>query len=357
MARADLHRALVLDAEIHQASQVDASLLDPVVRVPTPVPGVSRPVTVLREYQGPQGGYLEQFVIRDRHGEALYTSPLRRIELRGEMFEDRYTDTVRELKVRDAEEHRATFYVDDVQAGEIPVFIEVGQGGDPYLAAEQTFEKALQKGSVVWLEVPQLGRRGRRTGTHRQAVWFVLDGGRVYVLAGPGEQQVPGLDRADTVDVVARSKDLRSRVSKVPATVRMVPTDDDRFEKVVRAALGKRLNLVDGDRAEDRWRERCTLYELEPHFRPADAQEIVRTTQAPDQPAAEMTEAEAEADKKDTPSEQEIHVDAEVDQEVFDQLIAEGKSERVARAKAKAAYVRREKARIRAEREEAGQPA
>jgi len=51
-----------------------------------------------------------------------------------------------------------------------------------------------------------------------------------------------------------------------------------------------------------------------------------------------------------TPAEEEIHVEAQVDQETFDRLIAEGKSERVARAQAKAAYVRREKARIRAER-------
>jgi NADH-quinone oxidoreductase subunit I len=48
--------------------------------------------------------------------------------------------------------------------------------------------------------------------------------------------------------------------------------------------------------------------------------------------------------------EDDIHVEAEIDQAVFDQLIAEGKSERVARAKAKAAFVRKEKARIRAER-------
>jgi len=47
-----------------------------------------------------------------------------------------------------------------------------------------------------------------------------------------------------------------------------------------------------------------------------------------------------------------IHVEAQIDQAVFDQLIAEGKSERVARAKAKAAYVRKEKARILAERGE-----
>jgi NADH-quinone oxidoreductase subunit I len=47
----------------------------------------------------------------------------------------------------------------------------------------------------------------------------------------------------------------------------------------------------------------------------------------------------------------EIHVEAQVDAETYDRMIAEGASERVARAHAKATYVRREKARIRAERE------
>ena len=46
-----------------------------------------------------------------------------------------------------------------------------------------------------------------------------------------------------------------------------------------------------------------------------------------------------------------IHVEAKVDQQVYDKLIGEGVSDRVARAKAKAHYVRTEKARIRAERE------
>jgi NADH-quinone oxidoreductase subunit I len=52
-------------------------------------------------------------------------------------------------------------------------------------------------------------------------------------------------------------------------------------------------------------------------------------------------------------AEEDIHVEAQIDQAVFDQLIAEGKPERIARAKAKAAYVRAAKARIRAEREQA----
>ncbi len=50
------------------------------------------------------------------------------------------------------------------------------------------------------------------------------------------------------------------------------------------------------------------------------------------------------------PAQEDIHVEAEIDQAVFDELIAGGASERVARAKAKAAFVRKEKARIRAER-------
>jgi NADH-quinone oxidoreductase subunit I len=46
-------------------------------------------------------------------------------------------------------------------------------------------------------------------------------------------------------------------------------------------------------------------------------------------------------------AEEDVHVEAQIDQEVYDQLIEQGKSERVARAKAKAAYVRGEKARRR----------
>ena len=54
------------------------------------------------------------------------------------------------------------------------------------------------------------------------------------------------------------------------------------------------------------------------------------------------------------PKAEEIHVEAgQIDQETFDALIAEGKSERMARAKAKAAWVKKEKARIRAEQEAA----
>jgi NADH-quinone oxidoreductase subunit I len=62
--------------------------------------------------------------------------------------------------------------------------------------------------------------------------------------------------------------------------------------------------------------------------------------------------APAEAPAK--PKEAEVHVEAgQIDQETYDRLIAEGKPERMARAKAKAAYVKKEKARLRAEAAEA----
>jgi NADH-quinone oxidoreductase subunit I len=49
-----------------------------------------------------------------------------------------------------------------------------------------------------------------------------------------------------------------------------------------------------------------------------------------------------------------IHIEAQVDQAAYERFLAEGKSERMARAMAKSAYVRAEKNRILAEQEAAG---
>jgi NADH-quinone oxidoreductase subunit I len=68
--------------------------------------------------------------------------------------------------------------------------------------------------------------------------------------------------------------------------------------------------------------------------------------------------APAEAEPAAAPKAAEVHVEAgQIDQETYDALIAEGKPERMARAKAKAAYVKKEKARLRAEAAEAEAPA
>jgi hypothetical protein len=354
MPRADLHSALVLDRDIYEASRFEPDLLDPIVRPFGGVPGPLRPITVLRAYQGPQGGYAEHFTITDVDGREVVRSVKQRIELSGEAFEDEFRTVLTDVHLRSSGEHTCTFFVDDEEIASIPVFVESAQGGDPGLAAEETFKAATKKGSVVWLTVPQPQGRGRKgkVADHTQPVWFVAEGATLYVFSGPTEQQVPHLLDAQTVRITARSKDLRAKVSDVEAAVRIVPTDDPKWDKIATDGLGRRLNLPDGDGAKDRWREQCTLVELTPRFRDAAAATGSGPAAAPAAAAPAAAEGgDAPAPKKKV--EEDIHVDVEIDQAVFDKLVAEGTSERVARAKAKAAYVRAEKARIRAERESA----
>jgi hypothetical protein len=269
MPRADLHYAVVMDREIFEASRVDASVLDPIVRIEGGLPGVARPVFVVRDYQGPQGTYTEYFSLRDPQGREIASSRVRAIELSGEAFENRVVDSLRGVWFETGDEHSVTFFIDEEEVGTVPVFVESGLGGDPWVAARETFSKALAKGAVLWLTVPQPPGRGRRRNTpetHTQPVWFVFEDGKVYVFSGPTEQEVPALAEAREVELTARSKDVRSRVSRVPATVRLIDPGDPLFEKIARAGLGRRLNLPDGDGALDRWKANCILAELTPLF-------------------------------------------------------------------------------------------
>ncbi|MCC5948773.1 MAG: NADH-quinone oxidoreductase subunit I [Nitriliruptoraceae bacterium] len=71
--------------------------------------------------------------------------------------------------------------------------------------------------------------------------------------------------------------------------------------------------------------------------------------------AAEAATTEAKAGGSGPKKADEPKVAAgEIDQETYDALIAEGKSERIARSKAKAAYVKKEKARLKAEADAGG---
>ncbi|MEE8599548.1 hypothetical protein [Euzebya tangerina] len=359
MTRADVHYALAIDREIWEASRVDPDLLDPVVRVDA-IPGTTHPFVVLRDYQGPQGTYLEYFTLADATGSEIFRSSERKVDLRGEMFQDRVITTIPRLQLDRGDEHEMSFFVDGDLVNSIPMFLEVGEGGDPSVMAEETLSKALGKGAVMWIQIPKKEKvsrlkkirnrpRGLVYDNHQQPVWFIFDSGVIYVFSGPTEQEVDGLTpETEEVRIVARSKDLRSAVVRTTAKVEVVPTDDPRWTKAAESGIGKRLNLPDGEGAIDRWRENCTLYALTPEF--AGAPRVAATDGA----AAAAADAEAEAEDKPEVTkrpEDDIHVEAQIDQEVFDELIAEGKSERVARAKAKAAYVRAEKKRILAEQQ------
>lgn len=351
LTRADLHQAYAIDREVYEAARVDRAVLDPIVRVVDGIPGTAKPFLVVREYQGPQGMYVERFVLTNTRGQTLAASAPARITLSGEAFEDRFLTELRNIVVNDLDEHQLTFYIGDAEVGSVPVFVEPEGGGSARTAAEATFAAALKKSTIMWVTVPEYrdGRRRRRVvPEHTQPVWFVADDDKVYLLHGPGEQQVPGLGRTDTVTLNARGKDSRSLIAEVVCDVAVVPPDDERWGEIAQKASTRRLNMPDaGDETIERWREHCQMLELTPQF----GTDEVPAADLPAAPAAAPDTAGAPAAAATADRSDEIHVEAEVDQEVMDQLMADGLPERVARAKAKAHHVRTERERIRAERE------
>ncbi len=336
---------------MYDAARVDRGVLDPIVRVEGGIPGTAKPFLVVREYQGPQGTYVERFVLTNASGKVLAESRAGRITLRGEAFEDRFLSELRNITIDDLAEHQLTFYIGEDEVGGVPVFVEPESGGSARTAAQATFAAAVKKSTIIWVTVParHVGRRRRLVPAHTQPVWFVADGDKVYLLHGPGEQQIPGLGETRTVRLNARGKDTRSLVADVECAVEVVPPDDERWATITQKASTRRLNMADdGDAAIARWREQCQLLELTPDFGEDEVAAAAAALPAAGAPGAAQAAqpAAAAADRSD-----EIHVEAQIDQEAMDRFLAEGMPERVARAKSKAHYVRTERARIRAERE------
>ena len=102
-----------------------------------------------------------------------------------------------------------------------------------------------------------------------KAVWYGYDQGRIYLLTGPGEQEVPGLaGAAKHARLIVRSKDIQSKVGDVTCVTQTLPKDAN-WERIAREVLlGRRLNLPDGDKAPDRWKKDCEIVQLTPFLDP-----------------------------------------------------------------------------------------
>jgi hypothetical protein len=83
------------------------------------------------------------------------------------------------------------------------------------------------------------------------------------VVKGEGEQELPGLESAATVELTVKSKDVKATIGTLVADVRRV-TDEAEFERIAALGLGTRLNLPDGDGALARWKDTATIVELSP---------------------------------------------------------------------------------------------
>lgn len=255
MARVKLMSAMAYDLETYEASGFG----DPVIRVLGELPAGSQPFGVNRVYKGAQGMYEEVLSLADPDNTIIWESAPRRVELRGEMFEDLFRRQVTDrIEITSTGEHTMLFYLDGQLAGRIPVFIEAPQSVQAAGVLMDAAETALKKGSICWLTIPQ----SDGSSVQRPA-WYVQQGQRLFVLKGEREQELPGLESASSVTITVKSKDVKATIGDLPASVRVVE-DDDEFEKIAGLGMGNRLNLTDGEEALERWKRTCTIVELTP---------------------------------------------------------------------------------------------
>lgn len=256
MARVKLLSGMAYDLAISEES----GFVDPVLKVYGELPAGSQPFAVSRVYKGAQGWYEEVLVIADPDGLVIWESEPRLIELRGEMFEDLFRDTVRErVEVTSAAEHTLAFYLDGRLEARVPVFIDAPQSATASGVLLEASEAALKKSAVCWLTIPQADG-----SLLQRPAWYVQQGRQIFVLKGGAEQQLPGLEDASSVTLTVKSKDVKASIGELHADVRVV-TDEAEFERIATMGLGTRLNLPDGEAALDRWKSTCTLVELTPH--------------------------------------------------------------------------------------------
>jgi NADH-quinone oxidoreductase subunit I len=127
--------------------------------------------------------------------------------------------------------------------------------------------------------------------------------------------------------------------------------DQETYDALIAEGKSERIAR---SKAKAAWvrKEKARLAAEAPAEAPAEAEAAPVAEAAADAPAAEVADAPAVEDAPAAAAGpkklSDVHVEGsgEIDQETFDRLIAEGKDERIARAKAKAAWVRKQKQKL-----------
>ncbi|MGH2831075.1 MAG: hypothetical protein ACRDJM_11385 [Actinomycetota bacterium] len=215
------------------------------------------PFVVWRKVAGPGGVYVDAFDIQGPNGTTM--GPWERsYEVEGESWPMDVVTEIRGTHFPAPGPYTLRYFEYDDKILEVP--FQVLQQDPPYgVIVPGPVDASLSKSTLCWIEVPQAGGAIRSFG-----IWYGYEGGRIYVLFGPGEQQIPGLAEAASVHLIARSKDVRSRVGEMDCAVEILPKNAA-WDAIARDALiGRRLNLRDGEGAVDRWRTECEIAMLTP---------------------------------------------------------------------------------------------
>jgi hypothetical protein len=116
-------------------------------------------------------------------------------------------------------------------------------------------EEAAKKAAVAWVSVD---------GGPAYAVWCLPQDGRLHVVVGPGEQNLPGLDTASAATVTLRG-DHGGAVVTYPARVQRIEPGTEQWDAVAVTMAGKRLNAPGtAEVLAERWARECVLVALVP---------------------------------------------------------------------------------------------
>ena len=206
------------------------------------------PFVIWRRLSGPGGMYMDACEIVSPDGERIELIE-RKYELDGESIIQDIVDEVRVATFPKPGPYTVAYYIYDDHY--VDVSFDVVQSDPPYGAiVPGPIDAALSKSTIAWVAVPQ------DDGTVvTKPVWYAYEEGRVYILTGPDEQEIPGLaGPSKHVKLIVRSKDVQSKVGELECVTQVVPKDKE-WERIARdLLLGRRLNLVDGEKAVDRWK-------------------------------------------------------------------------------------------------------
>jgi hypothetical protein len=219
------------------------------------------PFVVWRRVSGPGGLYVDAFDFVCPDGSVLGPWE-RKYEVEGSSIAQDEVTEIRGTALAGPGAYTLRYYEFDDKILEIP--FQVVRQDPPYAGiVPGPLDAALSKSTIVWVAVPGEPARFGRSEAGRP-VWYGYENGRIYLLVGPKEQQVPGLTEAGSVRLVARSKDKQSKVAEVECSAEVLPKNPE-WDRIARdLLLGRRLNLTDGEGALARWRQTCEIVMLTP---------------------------------------------------------------------------------------------
>ncbi len=120
--------------------------------------------------------------------------------------------------------------------------------------AQALVAELAKKSGLVWV---------RYDGT-AHPVWHEWIGDAVCVVAGAGEQPLPGIESQKTVTLLLRSKTTRFLLAEAEATVEVITPASEHWDVVTTTLQTGRLNLHDRDNAIERWGCDATVVRLVP---------------------------------------------------------------------------------------------